>query len=75
MISRFCFNISLLENIKNIFQIPFFKDKEYERQLKNELSKIYDNSNIYFFDYGRTSFYEILSYIKKKTNKKKILIN
>tara|TARA_Y100000590_G_scaffold431981_1_gene547403 strand:+ start:149 stop:1408 length:1260 start_codon:yes stop_codon:yes gene_type:complete len=75
MISRFCFNISLFENIKNIFQIPFFKDKEYERQLKNELSKIYDNSNIYFFDYGRTSFYEILSYIKKKTNKKKILIN
>ena len=61
MISRFCFNISLFENIKNIFQIPFFKDKEYERQLKNELSKIYDNSNIYFFDYGRTSFYEILS--------------
>ena len=39
------------------------------------MSKIYYNSNFYFFDYSRTAFFEILSDIKKKTKKRKILIN
>ena len=75
MISRFCFNISIQENLKNIFNILFFKKNNFELDLKKEMSKIYNNSNFYFFDYGRTAFFEILSGIKKKTKKRKILIN
>ena len=61
MISRFCFNISLYENLKNIFRIIFFKDIMYDEKLKKKLSNIYDKSEFYFFDYGRTAFYEILT--------------
>jgi len=75
MISRFCFNISIKENLKNIIKILFFRKNNFEPDLKNEMSKIYDNSNFYFFDYGRTAFFEILYDIKKKTKKRKILIN
>ena len=75
MISRFCFNISIQENLKNILSILFFKKNNFELDLKNEMSKIYNDSNFYFFDYGRTAFFEILSDIKKKTKKRKILIN
>jgi perosamine synthetase len=75
MISRFCFNISIQENIKNILSILFFKKNNFEADLKKEMSKIYNDSNFYFFDYGRTAFFEILSDIKKKTKKRKILIN
>tara|TARA_B100001123_G_scaffold450392_1_gene620827 strand:+ start:710 stop:1957 length:1248 start_codon:yes stop_codon:yes gene_type:complete len=75
MISRFCFNISINENLKNIIKILFFRKNNFESDLKNEMSKIYDNSNFYFFDYGRTAFFEILCDIKKKTKKRKILIN
>ena len=75
MISRFCFNISIQENLKNILNILFFKKNNFELDLKKEMSKIYNNSNFYFFDYGRTAFFEILSRIKKKTKKRKILIN
>ena len=66
MISRFCFNISIQENLKNIIKILFFRKNNFESDLKNEMSKIYDNSNFYFFDYGRTAFFEILCDIKKK---------
>jgi len=69
MISRFCFNISIQENLKNILNILFFKKNNFELDLKKEMSKIYNNSNFYFFDYGRTAFFEILSEIKKKTKK------
>ena len=75
MISRFCFNISIQENLKNILNILFFKKNNFELDLKKEMSKIYNNSNFYFFDYGRTAFFEILYNIKKKTKKRKILIN
>ena len=75
MISRFCFNISIQENLKNILDVLFFKKNDFELDLKKEMSKIYNNSNFYFFDYGRTAFFEILSGIKKKTKKRKILIN
>ena len=75
MTSRFCFNISIYENFKNFFKILFFKKKNYEKDLVNELSLFYKNSNLYFFDHGRTAFYEILNQLKKKTNKRKILIN
>ena len=75
MISRFYFNISIQENLKNILNILFFKKNNFEPDLKKEMSKIYSDSNFYFFDYGRTAFFEILSDIKKKTKKRKILIN
>ena len=71
MISRFYFNISIQENLKNILNILFFKKNNFELELKNEMSKIYSNSNFYFFDYGRTAFFEILSNIKKKLKKEK----
>jgi len=75
MISRFCFNISIQENLKNILNILLFKKINFESDLKKELSRFYNNSNFYFFDYGRTAFFEILSEIKKKTKKRKILVN
>tara|TARA_Y100001970_G_C14202779_1_gene842145 strand:- start:183 stop:1430 length:1248 start_codon:yes stop_codon:yes gene_type:complete len=75
MKSRFCFNISFYENIKNLISILFHKKKNENENLEYELSKIYNHSNFYFFDYGRTALYEILKNIKKKTNKRKILIN
>ena len=78
MISRFRFNILIYESFLNIFKIFFYKnkkEKDHEKNLKNELSKIYKNSSFYFFDHGRTAFYETLLQIKKKTNKRKILVN
>ena len=75
MISRFSFNISIYENFKNFFKILYFKKNNYDNELKNKLSLIYENSNFYFFDHGRTAFYEILNQIKKKTDKRKILVN
>ena len=71
MISRFSFNISIYENFKNFFKILYFKKNNYDNELKNKLSLIYENSNFYFFDHGRTAFYEILNQIKKKTDKRK----
>ena len=47
----------------------------YDEKLKKKLSNIYDKSEFYFFDYGRTAFYEILTNIKAKTNKRKVLVN
>ena len=75
MISRFLFNISLKENIYNIFKLILFKKKEKNKELINKLSNYFNNSEFYFFDYGRTAFYEILSQIKTKTKKRKILVN
>ena len=75
MTSRFCFNISFYENLKNLFKILFFKQQDHEKDLKNALSTFYKNSNFYLFDYGRTAFYEILNQIKTKTSKRKILVN
>ena len=76
MISRFCFNISVIENFKNFFKILFFlKKQNYEQDLKKELSTLYKNSNFYFFDHGRTAFYEILNQLKRKTSRRKILVN
>ena len=71
MTSRFCFNISIYENFKNFFKIFFFKKKNYEKDLISELSLFYENSNFYFFDYGRTAFYEILNQLKKKLIKER----
>ncbi len=75
MISRFSFNLNLPENIKNLFRIIYFKDQNYDQELKNKLSLLYENSNFHFFDHGRTAFYEILHQLKKKTSKRKILVN
>ena len=75
MISRFCFNISFQDNVKNFFSIPFYKKRDEDENLKNELLKIYNHSKFYFFDYGRTALYELLLQIKEKTDKKKILVN
>ena len=60
MTSRFCFNISTSENLKNIYNIISFKEKDFENDLKDKMLKIYKNPNLYFFDYGRTAFFEIL---------------
>ena len=75
MISRFHFNISFYESFKNIIKIFFHKKNSYDDSLKNELSKIYNSKSFYFFDHGRTALYEALEQIKKKTDKRKILIN
>ena len=75
MKSRFFFNISLVENIKNILSIIFFKNQDFDSKLKEKMKFFYNESNFYFFDYGRTAFYEILTYIKKNTKKNKILVN
>ena len=72
MISRFHFNISFYESFKNFFKIIFFnKNQDFDKILNVELLKIYKNSNFFFFDHGRTAFYEILCQIKKKQTKKK----
>ena len=75
MKSRFFFNISLVENIKNILSIIFFKNQDFDSKLKEKMKFFYNESNFYFYDYGRTAFYEILTYIKKNTKKNKILVN
>ena len=75
MISRFNFNISIYENFINIFKIFFYKPDNQKKKLETELKKFYDQANFYFFDHGRTAFYEILNQIKKSTHKKKILVN
>jgi len=76
MISRFRFNISFYESFKNFLKLFTFSNSEnFEKDLKRELSKIYQDSNFFFFDHGRTALYEILSQIKQKTNKRKILVN
>ena len=75
MISRFNFNISLLQNLINIFRLVFFKDKDYSNIFKKKLNKYYPNANFYFFDHGRTALFEALSQIKDKTNKRKVIVN
>lgn len=75
MKSRFFFNISLVENIKNILSIIFFKNQDFDSKIKEKMKFFYNESNFYFYDYGRTAFYEILTYIKKNTKKNKILVN
>ena len=75
MKSRFFFNISLIENIKNIVSIIFFKNQDSDLKLREKMKFFYNESNFYFYDYGRTAFYEILTHIKKNTKKNKILVN
>ena len=75
MKSRFFFNITLVENIKNILSIIFFKNQDFDSKIKEKMKFFYNESNFYFYDYGRTAFYEILTYIKKNTKKNKILVN
>ena len=43
MISRFNFNISLLQSLINIFKLIFFKDKDYSIELK-KVSKVLPKS-------------------------------
>ena len=75
MISRFNFNISLFQNLINIFKLIFFRDKNYSNIFKKKLHKYYPNSNFYFFDHGRTALFEALCQIKNKTNKRKVIVN
>ncbi len=76
MISRFSFNISFISNFFNIFKLLFFSDsKQIHNTLNENLSKFYKDSNFYFFNYGRTAFYEVLLYIKSISTKRKIIIN
>ncbi len=75
MKSRFFFNISLIENVKNILSLIFFKNQDFDSKLREQMKFFYNESNFYFYDYGRTAFYEILTHIKKNTKKNKILVN
>lgn len=72
--SRFYFNISIIENM--IFFIKkILNYKEKQSLNNNEIFDIYKKSNIYFLEHGRSAFYLFLISLKKKTNKKKIIIN
>ena len=76
MISRFNFNITFLSNFFNIFKLLFFSNNnKIHQDLNYHLSKSYKNSSFYFFNYGRTAFYEMLLYIKSRSKKRKIIIN
>ena len=75
MISRFFFNITIFENLKNIISVPFFKTRDFDYEINEALQIFYKNPSAYYFDYGRTAFYEILCEVKKKTTKRKILVN
>ena len=75
MKSRFCFNLNLKDNFLNLFKIIFSKTNSADQILKKNLEKYFDNSQFFFFDYGRTALYEILSQIKLKTNKRTIIVN
>lgn len=72
--SRFFFNISILENVifclKKIFNFP-------KKSLNSDsfISKIYHKSDIYYLEHGRSAFYLFLSTLKRKTRKRKIIIN
>ena len=76
MISRFNFNITFLSNFFNIFKLlSFSNNNKIHQDLNYHLSKSYKNSSFYFFNYGRTAFYEMLLYIKSRSKKRKIIIN
>lgn len=75
MKSRFCFNINFKNNFINLFKIIFSQTNSVDRSLKEHLRNYYKNSQFYFFDYGRTALYEILSQIKLKTNKRTVMVN
>ena len=75
MKSRFCFNLGIRDNVLNFFKIIFSQEKSADQSLSENLKKYYTNSQFYFFDYGRTALYEILSQIKLKTNKRTVIVN
>ena len=66
--SRFYFNISLLKNL--IFlrkRIINFREKKLIKY--NQIFNIYEKSNMYFLEHGRSAFY-LFFYFKKKLKKK-----
>ncbi len=72
--SRFFFNISILENI--IFCLKkIFNFSKKSLNADNLISEIYDKSDIYYLEHGRSAFYLFLTALKKKTGKRKIIIN
>tara|TARA_Y100000590_G_C15683748_1_gene1000794 strand:+ start:615 stop:1907 length:1293 start_codon:yes stop_codon:yes gene_type:complete len=72
--SRFYFNISVIQNI-NFFVKKIINFRESKLINHNEIFDIYKKSNIYFLEHGRSAFYLFLISLKKKTNRKKIIIN
>ena len=75
MISRFNFNISLIQTFKNFFKLIFFNKKNNKIDLEKKLLNYYPNSSFYFFDHGRTALYEALNQIKNNSKKRKVLVN
>ena len=75
MISRFNFNISIIQTLTNLFKLACYINKDNRERLEKKLSNYYPNSNFYFFDHGRTALFETLNQIKSKSKKRKILVN
>jgi len=72
--SRFYFNISITQNI-NFFVKKIINFSEKKSINNNEIFDIYKKSGIYFLEHGRSAFYLFLISLKKKTKRKKIIIN
>lgn len=75
MISRFNFNISIIQTFINLFKLACYAKKDNRDSLEKKLLNYYPNSNFYFFDHGRTALFETLNQIKRKSKKRKILVN
>ena len=72
--SRFYFNISLLKNLIFLMKrIINFREKKLIKY--NQIFNIYEKSNMYFLEHGRSAFFLFLLFLKKETKKKKIIIN
>lgn len=72
--SRFCFNLSFLNIIKKILLYPKNYKNNYCKILTSKLRAFYPDSNIFFFNHGRSGFFKLLKYFDKRS-KKKVLIN
>ena len=72
--SRFYFNISITQNLK-FFLKKIFNVSSKNQYSNNLISDLYKESDIYHLEHGRSAFYLFLTTLKKKTNKRKIIIN
>jgi len=72
--SRFYFNISITQNLKFCLK-KIFNVSSKNQYSNNLISDLYKESDIYHLEHGRSAFYLFLTTLKKKTNKRKIIIN
>ena len=69
MKSRFYFNISISENIKNIFNLFFFKKNNFDLYLEKKMEILFKDSNFIFLtmeEQHYTKYYLKLKKIQKK---------